>query len=232
MDVPGSRTPTPFGDCALARDYSARRFKFPCVLSTFNRETTLNSRILFAVLIFGTSTQSWSQATTPLEGVPPDRISEALNAAPVREGPPPTTPDGIPHQQHDQNAPLTMQQRLMAGIFTLPGILVVPTPFSLPGSQGWRLLRDFARGPDDAFINTESLEFGHLHRPTDGSMHMLLPLEFSLVALEKGWGIIHPLSDNISGENSEYVMIYGPRTKRISKRSGSSLRFPTTLPAA
>ena len=93
----------------------------------------------------------------------------------------------------------------------LHGILVVPTPFSLAGSQGWRLVRDFARGPDDAFISTESLEFGHLHRPSDGSMHMLLPLAFSMVALGKGWGIIHPLSDNISGENTEYVMIYGPR---------------------
>lgn len=160
----------------------------------------------------GMSTQGWSQAAiTPLEVIPASGLSDALNAAPLREGPPPITPDGIPHQQHDQNAPLAMQQRLMAAIFTLPGILVVPTPFSLAGSQGWRLVRDFARGPDDAFISTESLEFGHLHRPSDGSMHMLLPLAFSMVALGKGWGIIHPLSDNISGENTEYVMIYGPR---------------------
>ena len=174
----------------------------------------MNLRIFLAVLIIGISTQGWSQASTaPLEVIPADRISEALKVAPVREGPPPTTPDGIPHQQHDQNAPLAMQQRLMSAIFTLPGILVVPTPFSLAGSQGWRLVRDFARGPDDVFITTESLEFGHLHRPSDGSMHMLLPLAFSTMALEKGWGIIHPLSDQISGEISEYVMIYGPRVE-------------------
>ena len=167
--------------------------------------------VFLAALITAMSTQGWSQPTAPLEVIPAGRITDALNAAPVREGPPPTTPDGIPHQQHDQNAPLAMQQRLMSAIFTLPGILVVPTPFSLAGSQGWRLLGDFARGPDDAFISTESLEFGHLHRPSDGSMHMLLPSAFSMVALEKGWGIIHPLSDQISGENTEYVMIYGPR---------------------
>jgi hypothetical protein len=174
----------------------------------------LSSRIFLAVLIAGVSTQGWSQASnSPLEAIPADRISDALNAAPLREGSPPTTPDGIPHQQHDQNAPLAMQQRLMAAIFTLPGILVVPTPFSLPGSQGWRLVGDFARGPEDAFLSNESLEFGHLHRPSDGSMHMLLPMAFSTMALEKGWGIIHPLSDQISGEISTYVMIYGPRNE-------------------
>ncbi len=42
-------------------------------------------------------------------------------------------------------------------------------------------------------------------------MHMLLPSEFSTVALDKGWGIIHPLTGSISGENSDYVMICGPR---------------------
>jgi len=44
-------------------------------------------------------------------------------------------------------------------------------------------------------------------------MHMLLPMAFSTMALEKGWGIIHPLSDQISGEISTYVMIYGPRNE-------------------
>jgi hypothetical protein len=36
-------------------------------------------------------------------------------------------------------------------------------------------------------------------------------LEFSVIALEKGWGVVHPLTDSISGEDSEYVMIFGPR---------------------
>ncbi len=68
----------------------------------------------------------------------------------------------------------------------------------------------FTLGPDGALI-LGSLEFAHLHRPSDGSMQMLLPSEFSTVALDKGWGIIHPLTGSISGENSDYVMICGPR---------------------
>ena len=37
--------------------------------------------------------------------------------------------------------------------------------------------------------------------------HMLVLLGASAVALEKGWGVIHPFSDAISGDNSDYVMI-------------------------
>ena len=168
---------------------------------------------LFVALIASGATSAWSQAATPrpLDAIPTDKIADALNAASVRQGPPPFTPDGIPHQQHNQNAPLDMQDALRTSMDVLPGVYVIDTQFSLAGSLGWRLEREFGTGPDEAFITIETLEFGHQHEPFDGSMHMLLPLEFSTLALEKGWGIIHPLSDSISGENSEYVMIYGPR---------------------
>jgi phospholipase/carboxylesterase len=145
-----------------------------------------------------------------LEIIPADEISNALDEAPFREGPPPDTPDGIPHQQHNQNAPVAMQEALREAASALPGIRFEPTPFSFSGSVGWRLEESFAQGPAGAFI-PQSLEFGHQHVPADGSMHMLLPLEFAAAALEKGWGVIHPLTDSISGEHSEYVMIFGPR---------------------
>lgn len=145
-----------------------------------------------------------------LEIIPADEISNALDEAPFREGPPPETPGGIPHQQYNQNAPVAMQKALRAAAATLPGMRFEPTPFSLSGSVGWRLEKRLARGPAGAFIR-QSLEFGHQHVPADGSMHMLLPLQFAAAALEKGWGVIHPLTDSISGEQSEYVMIFGPR---------------------
>ena len=141
---------------------------------------------------------------------PADEIATALNAAPEREGPAPATPDGVPHQQLNQNAPLAMIQALTASAIPLPGIKFAPTPFSLAGSLGWRLEPDLAQGPDEGFIRG-TLEFGHQHRVEDGSMHLLLPSEFSTIALEKGWGVIHPIDDTISGETSTYVMIYGAR---------------------
>jgi len=145
----------------------------------------------------------WTQTAasdTLLGIIPADEIFNALNEAPFREGPPPDTPIGIPHQQFNQNAPVTMQEALRALASALPGIKFEPTPFSLSGSVGWRLDESFAQGPAEAFI-PQSLEFGHQHVPSDGSMHLLLPLAVAKVALEKGWGVIHPLTDSISGEN-------------------------------
>ena len=145
-----------------------------------------------------------------LEIIPANEIADALEKAPFRVGPPPDTRDGISHQQHNQNAPVAMQEALKEAASALPGIKFEPTPFSFFGSVGWRLEESFARGPSGAFIS-QSLEFGHQHVPTDGSMHMLLPLKNAAAALEKGWGVIHPLTDSISGEHSDYVMIFGPR---------------------
>ena len=173
----------------------------------------MKTRIILAVLVAGSSVNGSAQTTdpdSPLEIISNGEIIDALNQAPLRQGPPPTAPSEIPHQQHSQNAPVSMQQKLMASMRVLPGVQVAATQFSLGGSQGWRLQQDFAKGPPDAFI-PGSVEFGHLHRPIDGSMHMLLPLTFSVIALEKGWGTIHPLTEDISGENSEYVMIFCPR---------------------
>ena len=47
----------------------------------------------------------------------------------------------------------------------------------------------------------------------NSSMRMLLPMDSALAALEKGWGVVHPLTDSISGEHSEYVMTFGPRNE-------------------
>ena len=167
------------------------------------------SLALMVVVTTVAGTQTAASGAT-LEIIPADGIASALEMAPLRAGPAPITPDGIPHQQHNQNAPVAMQEALREAASALPGITFEPTPFSLAGSVGWRLEEDFARGQAGAFIR-ESLEFVHQHRPSDGSLHMLLPAEFAWAALAKGWGVIHPLTDSISGEESEYVMIYGPR---------------------
>ena len=134
------------------------------------------------------------------------------DVAPIREGPAPETPNGIPHQQYSQNAPVEMQRVLLASVRDLPGIRIRRTPFSLEGSLGWRLKRSFADGPEGAFIQRTS-EFAHQHRPPDGSMHMLLPIRASAIVRSKGWGVFHPLTDYISGDDSDFVMIFGPRNE-------------------
>ena len=175
----------------------------------------MNKKVMFVTLVFilFVSIYGCAQPTTTnatLDVIPPDEIYESFAEIPVRVGPSPTTPDGIPHQQHNQNAPVSMQEALREAASALPGIRFEPTPFSLSGSIGWRLTEVFAKGPDGSFIR-QSLEFAHQHVPADGSMHMLLPMNIARAALDKGWGVMHPWTDSISGESSEYVMIFGPR---------------------
>lgn len=158
----------------------------------------------------GSDLPETADSTVVLEVIPADEIMAVLDEAATRTGPLPETPDGIPHQQHNQNAPVEMQEALKAAVSELPGIYLEPTPFSFAGSIGWRLEEDYASGSAGAFIQ-ESPEFGHQHVPNDGSMHMLLPNEAAKIALGKGWGVMHPWTVSISGENSEYVMIFGPR---------------------
>jgi phospholipase/carboxylesterase len=158
------------------------------------------------------SSNGWARGELPLEPIQADEILLALEIAPTREGPAPETPNGVPHQQHSQNAPVEMQRVLLASVRDLPGIRIRRTPFSLAGSLGWRLKRSFAEGPEGAFIQQTS-EFAHQHRPSDGSMHMLLPVRASAIALEKGWGVFHPLTNYISGDDSDFVMIFGPRNE-------------------
>jgi phospholipase/carboxylesterase len=158
------------------------------------------------------SSNGWARGELPLEPIQADEILLALEIAPSREGPAPETPNGVPHQQHSQNAPVEMQQVLLASISDLPGIRIRRTRFSLAGSLGWQLKPSFAEGPEDAFIQQTS-EFAHQHRRLDGSMHMLLPVQASAIALEKGWGVFHPLTNAISGDDSDYVMIFGPRNE-------------------
>ena len=174
----------------------------------------MSTSILFtAMAVMGMAIDGATQtpsSDTLLQIIPADEIRQALNEAPPREGPSPNTPNGIPHQQHNQNAPVNMQEALKASASALASIKFEPTPFSLMGSVGWRLDESAAQGPAGAFIR-ETTEFCHQHVPADGSMHMLLPSDLATVALEKGWGVIHPLNDSISGEGSDYVMIFGPR---------------------
>lgn len=139
-------------------------------------------------------------------------VLDALDVIPHRSGPPPITPPGIPHQQHNQNAPVVFQQALTSSANQLPGVYFAATPYSLPGSVGWRIDVGFSGQSQLGSYIPNSREFLHQHQPKDGSMHMLLPDGISNLVIEKGWGVIHPWTDRISGKTSEYLMVYGPRS--------------------
>lgn len=169
----------------------------------------ISKLVLIYILSFHLNAQDVSSGST-LEVIPFNGIASAFKGIPSRNGTAPDHADGIPHQQYSQNAPVSIQNALKDAASELPGITFVSTPYSLAGSIGWRLKESFAGGLGGAFIR-DSLEFAHQHRPSDGSMHMLLPNMVAKSALDKGWGVMHPWSDTLSGSRTEYVMIFGPR---------------------
>lgn len=169
----------------------------------------MNRTTLFAGLVVVAALGSAAEAQTA-DPLPSGRLGEALSDLPERSGPAPSTTFGIPHVQNDQNAPVAMQQLLKDAIGTLDGVTFWNTPYSLGGSIGWLLPEELRKGPEQAYSSEG--EFGHSHRPQDGSMHLRLPADVARSVLDKGWGVIHPLSSSIAGESGlGYVMIFGPR---------------------
>ena len=171
---------------------------------------------LLSIVLVGTllTSPGWTQTDPPasvLAPIPANQLLTALNALPDRAGPQPQTPGRVPHIQMDQNAPVEMQRLLLAGAQNLPDVrLWQDTPYSLPSSVGWVLPEALRGGPDNAY-SLEG-EFGHAHRPEDGSLHLRLPAEAARMVFDKGWGILHPFSAAVTGERGvNYIMVYGPR---------------------
>ena len=164
---------------------------------------------LIGLLVSGCGANDQVTAST-FETTPFVALMAAFAAAPDRPLPYPEVSRPVPHQQLDQNAPVSMQDSLKAAINSLPGVVLSGTQNSLAGSVGWILDPNLAKsGPPKAY--TETLEFGHSHRPTDGSVHLFLPPVYADLVIEKRWGEPHQETEDIAGEGSVYVLIFGPR---------------------
>lgn len=129
---------------------------------------------------------------------------------PYRRGERPRTTPDDPHRQLTQNAPLELQEELVARGRTLPGVFVAPSMISLPGAQGFVLRRDAPTAPYDVFMNAR--EFAHVHQPSDGSLHMVMPPRLVRQVLERGWGEPHPVAE-MGLIPPSTMMIYGPRDR-------------------
>lgn len=127
---------------------------------------------------------------------------------PQREGERPRTTPDDPHRQLSQNAPVELQDEIVARGRTLPGVFVAPSMISLPGARGFVLHRDAPTAPYDVFMVAR--EFAHVHQPSDGSLHMVVPPRLVRQVLASGWGEPHPVAD-MGYIPPTTMMIYGPR---------------------
>lgn len=126
-----------------------------------------------------------------------------------RRGVRPSTTNGPPHQQLDQQ-PLddSVRQALAARVFALPGVSEGPSRISVPGARALILDRAIAAGPKEAFFVDG--EFAHIHPGGDSSLHLCLPPDLAAGAERAGWAEPHILV--ASGKlPPTHVMVYAPR---------------------
>ena len=140
---------------------------------------------------------------------------------PPRTGPQPATTNTNPHKQLEQIAPVALQEELLARVRTLVGVRIDRTGIPewedkepTTGTRAFVLEQALAQGPREAFLI--GTEFGHLHTPSDGSLHLCLPDAVRERALEMGWGVMHPMAGQmirgLSVPATDFLA-FGPRTE-------------------
>lgn len=129
------------------------------------------------------------------------------NELPPRRGARPRTTRVNPHTQLDQNAPPALQDRVRLHATSLPGVRSGPSLVSVPGALGFFLDRPpHPPTVPDLFRH----EWGHLHPPTDGSLHLTVTEAGAKALIARGWGEYH-LVVGWGVVPPVLVMVYGPR---------------------
>lgn len=134
-------------------------------------------------------------------------MSTAARNLPARSGPRPTATNSNPHVQLDQNAPVELQDRLRDHALSLPGVSRGASQVSMPGTVAF-----FLEAPAEPPTLPDVLggEWGHIHPPSDGSLHLNVPTALAERLIAAGWaeyhclvapGVIPPM----------VIMLYGPR---------------------
>ena len=127
---------------------------------------------------------------------------------PVREGARPLTTDVAPQSQLDQIPDAPTHEAMCALLAAWPNVIKRASMRAPGGTLGLFLPDEEARGPPEAFLL--GTEFAHLHPLPDGSLHMVLPPAVGRTAIEKGWGIAHPMA-GMPTVSPCALMIFAPR---------------------
>ena len=137
-----------------------------------------------------------------------DAYEALLSPMPVRSGHRPETTDTNPHTQLDQQPADSPRQKIAAFAAGLPGVRLDWSRRAMPGTIGFFLEPQMAKGPDEAFAT--GLEFAHVHPNADSSLHLTLPDKLRAEAEAKGWAEPHVFAGRPTVSRN-LVMIYAPR---------------------
>ena len=139
---------------------------------------------------------------TLLAILPLSAFSEDL---PNRMSPRPETTNGVPHTQIGVRAVPALSEALLKRVAELPGVELGATRVSLPGALGFQLQDGLPLAHPEVIVGGR--EFAHLH--PDGSLHASLDPELAREAIQAGWAVAHPWSNQREGWEG-FVMIYTP----------------------
>ncbi len=126
---------------------------------------------------------------------------------PERSGPRTRTSGTVPHVQIGVEPVQAVNGELYRRTFALPDVENRPTIASLPGADGMWLSEEAPVARPEVIV--AGREFAHIH--PDGSLHLPLPYERALEAVEKGWAERHPWADQRDGWEG-FVMLFTPQS--------------------
>lgn len=128
---------------------------------------------------------------------------------PTRQNPRPVTTNKVPHIQIGVEAVPELTKKLLKRISELPDVELRDTVMSLPGAVAFWISDDAILKHPEAIIRGR--EFAHVH--PDGSLHASLDPKIAQAAIEAGWAISHPWSEQREGWQG-FVMIYTPLSEQ------------------
>jgi Family of unknown function (DUF5519) len=146
--------------------------------------------------------------TTKIELVRKANKSMGELTLPRRAGGAPRTTTTNPQQQLDQIPDLAEYQTMREIVTGWTNVIHRPSLRAPEGALGIFLSDHDARGPKEAFLL--GTEFAHLHPLPDGSLHMVLPPKVHDAAIEKGWGVPHPMA-GLPTVSPQTILIFAPR---------------------
>ncbi len=156
--------------------------------------------LLICVAMLATCGSSEPVANEPVVGEPVEK-----RTLPVRPGPRTETTYSVPHVQVFVDPVPEVDAELRRQIFSLPDVERRESITSIKGTDAlW--LEPAAGAP---FVTLREREFAHIH--PDGSLHLVLPLERALEAIETKWAEFHPW---VASEDmwEGMVMLYTPQS--------------------
>jgi phospholipase/carboxylesterase len=151
----------------------------------------------------------WSKepSTHYVQKIPTD-WSQFREVFPQRRGTRPSTTTWEPHEQLDQLGPEELYGELHRRCFSLTGVTEHDSLISFPESRALLLDKELAAGPPESFVIEN--EFAHIHPFPDSSMHLQLPLELAVLAINGGWAEVHTVVW-LGFAPATSVMLYSPR---------------------